>query len=187
MVNVLHIDAESLARFWDAQRRGRQHRLDCDRNPRTERSDSPRSAIVHARWKGMDCRTAPGGVSAPFSGDWFENTGRFMPVHSLIQTNLYVVLRDSDVHLVFPLLPDGGSQISQQRSSEIQTAIDRNAFAFKKVDEHSRRYADNRPIRMETFPRLGLGTFLSPTGARTTEPVRHAIENAGYRHIDCTQ
>jgi diketogulonate reductase-like aldo/keto reductase len=38
---------------------------------------------------------------------------------------------------------------------------------------------------METFPRLGLGTFLSPTDSRTTEAVRYAIEEAGYRHIDC--
>jgi diketogulonate reductase-like aldo/keto reductase len=38
---------------------------------------------------------------------------------------------------------------------------------------------------METFPRLGLGTYLSPADSRTTEAVRCAIEEAGYRHIDC--
>jgi diketogulonate reductase-like aldo/keto reductase len=38
---------------------------------------------------------------------------------------------------------------------------------------------------MEVFPPLGLGTFLSPRDSRTTEAVRYAIEEAGYRHIDC--
>jgi diketogulonate reductase-like aldo/keto reductase len=38
---------------------------------------------------------------------------------------------------------------------------------------------------MEIFPRLGLGTFLAPADARTTESVRFTIKEAGYRNIDC--
>ncbi|OHS97453.1 aldehyde oxidoreductase [Tritrichomonas foetus] len=37
---------------------------------------------------------------------------------------------------------------------------------------------------METFPRFGLGTFLSEPGL-TREAVRCAIEDAGYRNLDC--
>jgi aldehyde reductase len=37
---------------------------------------------------------------------------------------------------------------------------------------------------MAKIPPVGLGTFLSPGDAVTTEAVRYAIEEAGYRHID---
>lgn len=38
---------------------------------------------------------------------------------------------------------------------------------------------------MESIPNIGLGTWLSPSDATTIEAVRYAIEEAGYRHVDC--
>ena len=38
---------------------------------------------------------------------------------------------------------------------------------------------------MESIPRVGLGTWKSPNTNEVTEAVRYAIEEAGYRHIDC--
>ncbi|OHS95559.1 oxidoreductase, aldo/keto reductase family protein [Tritrichomonas foetus] len=38
---------------------------------------------------------------------------------------------------------------------------------------------------MESIPRIGLGTWKSPNNDVVTESVRYAIEEAGYRHIDC--
>lgn len=38
---------------------------------------------------------------------------------------------------------------------------------------------------MKTIPRIGLGTWKSPNNEQVTESVRYAIEEAGYRHIDC--
>lgn len=37
---------------------------------------------------------------------------------------------------------------------------------------------------MKSFPRVGLGTFLSPNSEDLKECVRFAVEEAGYRHID---
>lgn len=38
---------------------------------------------------------------------------------------------------------------------------------------------------MKSIPRIGLGTWKSPNNDQVTESVRYAIEEAGYRHIDC--
>ena len=38
---------------------------------------------------------------------------------------------------------------------------------------------------METIPRIGLGTWKSPNDEVVVESVRYAIEEAGYRHVDC--
>lgn len=38
---------------------------------------------------------------------------------------------------------------------------------------------------MRTFPRLGFGTWKCQNNEQVTEAVRYAIEEAGYRHIDC--
>ena len=37
---------------------------------------------------------------------------------------------------------------------------------------------------MQEFPRFGLGTYLSEKGV-TQEAVRYAVEECGYRNIDC--
>lgn len=38
---------------------------------------------------------------------------------------------------------------------------------------------------MHDIPRFALGTWKSPNDKVVTEAVRYAIEEAGYRHIDC--
>lgn len=38
---------------------------------------------------------------------------------------------------------------------------------------------------MKSIPRVGLGTWKSGNNDEVTESVRYAIEEAGYRHIDC--
>lgn len=40
---------------------------------------------------------------------------------------------------------------------------------------------------MQSIPRIGLGTWKSPNNDEVTESVRYAIEDAGYRHIDCAK